>query len=405
MSGLLIIKQTGNSLSKKQLEFNKLIRSLEKRRKDLQELEARFKKMVSVFDEKLHPYKKEFTECTFELIKLLDKHFETGKLKKLQKEKTAQFILNLISLIEDREKLDSLTEIASKYMSFQQKDMSDMEKMMGKEMLKNVFSSAFGVDMADEDIDLANFSKMGEKLHSKLAEEMHGQRKENFTNTKHKSYNGHNKKLAEKAGLLRKSWKMLYTQLVRKLHPDTEQDAEVRIEKTELLKKVTAAYEQNDFYTLLHLYQQQIGFSTDNDKNQALADNDVLNDYIGILKKQDAELRDKIGAIRWEAENRKMGFITDKNAWFVFDHFILQEQTQYKDMINNSKNDLETFANVDIYKRILGSIQLDQLRPNDDLSFFGDDMSGAEQEIYEEFFAERKPKKKAKKNYSWQSVK
>ena len=402
MSEVLIIKQTGNSLSKKQLEFNKLIRSLEKKRKDLQELEDRFKKMVSVCEEKLHPYKKEFFECTVELIKLLDTHFETGKLKKVQKEKTAQFILNLISIIEDREKLDVLNTIASKYMSFQQRDMSDMEKMMGKEMLKNVFSSAFGVHMDDEDIDLNNFSKMWEKLHSKMTEEMHGQRKENFTNTKHKSYNGPNKKLAE---MIRKSWKMLYTQLVRKLHPDTEQDAEVRIEKTELLKKVTAAFEQNDFYTLLNLYQQQIGFNADDEKNQTLANGDVLNDYIGILKKQDYELREKIGAVRWEAENRKMGFITHKNAWFMFDHFILQEQTHYNDMINNSKNDLESFSNVEIYKKMLGSIQLDQLRPNDDFSFFEDDIYGAEHEIFEEFFTERKPKKKAKKNYSWQVVK
>jgi hypothetical protein len=397
MSEVLIIRQTGNSLSKKQLEFNRLIRSLEKKRADLQELEARFKKMLAMQEEKLHPYKKEFAEYSFELVKLLDNHFENGKLKQRQKEKTAQFILNITGIMEVGENIEAVQAIASKYIAFQQKDMSDMEKMMGKEMLKNVFSSAFGVEMDDEDIDMANFSKMGEKLHSKMAEEMHGQRKENFTNTKHKSYNGQNKKLAEKAELLRKSWKMLYTQLVRKLHPDTEQDAEIRIEKTELLKKVTAAYEHSDFYTLLHLYQQEIGFSTDDEKNYKLANGEVLNDYIGILKKQDAELRDKIGAIRWEAENRNMGFITHENATILFDHFILQEQSHYTVQINNTKNDIETFADIGMYKKALGAIQMHQLRPNGDFSFVDEGMDDLDDIIFEDFFFEKKTRKKPKR--------
>jgi len=398
MSGLLIIKQTGNSLSKKQLEFNKLIRSLEKRRNDLQELEARLKKMIAGCEEKLHPYKKEFADSSFEFIKLLDTHFETGKLKKQQQEKTAQMILNITGYIEAGENLEAVKTMASKYMAFQQKDMSEAEKMMGKEMLKSMFSSAFGVEMDDEDIDLGNFSQMGEKLHSKLAEEMNENRKQNFSNTKHKSYNGQNKKLAEKAELLRKSWKVLYTQLVKKLHPDMEQDADIRIHKTELLKKVTAAYEQNDFYTLLHLYQQEIGFNTDDEKNHKLANADVLNDYIGILKKQDYELRDKIGAIKWEAENRNMAFITHKNAWMMFEQFILREQAHYTLQINNTKADIKNFADIGAFKKILGTIQIEQLRPIGDYSFFGDEMDDPDEDFFEDFFFERKTGKQAKKN-------
>ncbi len=398
MSGLLIIKQQGNSLSKKQLDFNKLIRSVEKRRKDLQELEVLFKKMITRYEEKLHPHKKEFSDCSFEFIKLLDSHFETGKLKKLQQEKTAQMIINILACIEVDENRETVQAIASKYMAFQQKDMNEAEKMMGKEMLKNMFSSAFGVEMDDEDIDLNNFSQMGEKIHSKLAEEMNEQRKENFSNSKHKSYNGQNKKLAEKAELLRKSWKTLYTQLVRKFHPDTEQDEDLKLHKTEILKKVTAAYEHNDFYTLLHLYQQEIGFNAADEKAHQLKNDDVLNDYIGILKKQDAELRDKMGAIKWEAENRNLGFITRKNAWMMFEQFILQEQTHYSLQINNTKSNIKNFADIGTFKKTLGTIHLEQLRPNDGLSFFDDDTDEFDDDFFEDFFFEKKPRKQAKRN-------
>lgn len=397
MSGILIIKQQENSLSKKQLEFNKLIRSVEKRRKDLHDLEVLFKKMITGYEEKLHSYKKEFYDCSFEFIKLLDSHFESGKLKKLQREKTAQMILNILSCFEGNENLETVQAMASKYTTFQQKDMSDAEKMMGKEMLKSMFSSAFGVEMDDEDIDLNNFSQMGEKLRSKLAEEMHEQRKENFSNTKHKSYNGQNKKLAEKAELLRKSWKTLYTQLVRKLHPDTEPDADLKVQKTEILKKVTAAYEHNDFYTLLHLYQLEIGFNAGEQNTHQLKNDNVLNDYIGILKKQDAELRDKIGAIKWEAEDRNMPFITHKNAWIMFDKFILQEQAHYSLQINNTKSDIENFTIIGNFKKILGTIHIEQLRPNDNLSFF-DEMDEPDDDFFEDFFFEKKFGKQAKRN-------
>ncbi|HKZ65890.1 MAG TPA: hypothetical protein VJ111_06035 [Chitinophagaceae bacterium] len=397
MSGLLIIKQQENSLSKKQLEFNKLIRSVEKRRKDLQQLEERFKKMVTGYEEKLHPYKKEFSDFSLELIKLIDSHFESGKLKKPQQEKAAQMILNLLTCIEVGENLEAIQAIASKYTAFQQKDMSETEKMMGKEMLKNMFASAFGVEMDDEDIDMSSFSQMGEKLHSKMTEEMHEQRKENFSNTKHKSYNGNNKKLAEKAELLRKSWKTLYTQLVRKLHPDTEPDEDLKIHKTEILKKVTASYEHNDFYTLLHLYQQEIGFNAIDEKSHKLKNDDVLNDYIGILKKQDAELRDKIGAIRWEAENRNLGFITRKNAWAMFEQSILQEQMQYTLQINNTKSDIKNFTDIGTFKKTLGTIHLEQLRPNDDLSFFDDD-TDFDDDFFDNFFFEKKSGRQTKRN-------
>lgn len=398
MSGILIIKQQENSLSKKQLEFNKLIRSVEKRRKDLQQLEESFKKMIAGYEEKLHPYKKEFSDSSFEFIKLLDSHFESGKLKKPQQEKTAQMILNILASIEAGENLETVQAMASKYTAFQQKDMSEAEKMMGKEMLKSMFSSAFGVEMDDEDIDLANFSQMGEKLHSKLAEEMYEQRKENFSNTKHKSYTGQNKKLAEKAELLRKSWKTLYTQLVRKLHPDAEPDADLKVQKTEILKKVTAAYEHNDFYTLLHLYQMEIGFNAGEQNTHQLKNDNVLNDYIGILKKQDAELRDKIGAIKWEAEDRNMAFITHKNAWIMFEQFLLQEQAHYTLQINNTKSDIKNFADIGAFKKILGTIHIKQLRPNNDLSFFGDEMDDPNDDFFEDFFFEKKFGKQAKRN-------
>jgi len=397
MSGILIIKQQENSLSKKQLEFNKLIRSVEKRRKDLQQLEESFKKMIAGYEEKLHPFKKEFSASSFELIKLLDSHFESGKLKKLQQEKTAQMILNILDCIEVGENRETVQAMASKYTTFQQKDMSEAEKMMGKEMLKSMFSSAFGVEMDDEDIDLANFSQMGEKLHSKLAEEMYEQRKENFSNTKHKSYNGQNKKLAEKAELLRKSWKTLYTQLVRKLHPDTEPDADLKVHKTEILKKVTAAYENNDFYTLLRLYQLEIGFNAGEQNTHQLKNDNVLNDYIGILKKQDAELRDKIGAIKWEAENRNMAFITHKNARIMFEKFILQEQAHYSLQINNTKSDIENFTNIGNFKKILGTIHIEQLRSNDNFSFF-DEMDEPDDDFFEDLFFEKKFGKQTKRN-------
>jgi len=108
-------------------------------------------------------------------------------------------------------------------------------------------------------------------------------------------------------------------------------------------------------------------------------------------------LRDKIGAIKWEAENRNMAFITHKNARIMFEKFILQEQAHYSLQINNTKSDIENFTNIGNFKKILGTIHIEQLRSNDNFSFF-DEMDEPDDDFFEDLFFEKKFGKQTKRN-------
>jgi hypothetical protein len=394
MSELLIIKGIGNRLSKQQIEFNKLIAAIGKRKKDLHELQEKFKKMVGLCDEKIQPVRGELSAVDLKLIELIDGHFENGKLKKKEREKTAQMILNIARQVTDPEYLDKLSPLVSKYISFQRKDLSEDEKMLAGDMLKNMFSSAFGIDIDDGELDFNDPAQMENIFKRKVAEQANEQRKENFSNSKHKSYNGKNSKLAETAELLRKSWKMLYTRLVKKLHPDAEQNEDIKAVKTEQLKKVTVAFEHNDFLTLLNFYQQEIGFTKDDAATEHLQDKNVLANYISILKKQHYSLLEKINEIKWDAMQRNLGFITQKNAWELLDKFISDELFNLSAQIKSTKADLKAFADIAVYKKILASIHMDELFGEEDDFLFDDDI---DEDFLNDFLFETGKKKKSKK--------
>ena len=395
MSELLIIQTKGNSLSKQQIEFNKLIASIDKRKKDLNELQHKLKTMTGLYEEKVQPVRCQLSSADVKLIEQIDQHFENKKLSKKEKEKSAQMILNISQHVTEPQDLEKLQPIVTKYIAFQQKDLSAEEKELADTMLKSIFSSAFGVDVADEELDINDPAQMGELFKRKIAEERNSQQKEHFFNAKHKSYNGNGSKQAQAAELLRKSWKLLYTKLVRRLHPDTEPDEGTKLIKTELLKKVTVAYEQNDFLTLLQLYQQEIGFNEADAATAQLQDKDILGTYISILKKQQSELIQKINDVKWEAAQNNFGFISYKNAWQTLENHIVSELFILSAKLKSTQSDLVAFAVIESYKSALASINLQELLPGEDDFFFDDEM---DEDFFDDFlFEARNPKKSKKK--------
>jgi hypothetical protein len=81
---------------------------------------------------------------------------------------------------------------------------------------------------------------------------------------------------------------VIYKQLARLLHPDLEQDADLRVHKEALMKRVTVAYQAGDLHTLLSLELewlqgegQDVGRLTD---KKIAVYNEVLRDQIAALE-------------------------------------------------------------------------------------------------------------------------
>jgi hypothetical protein len=94
-------------------------------------------------------------------------------------------------------------------------------------------------------------------------------------------------KLKAAEEVMRKSTRRIYLDLVKHFHPDRESDEARRIEKTELMKQITKAYEDNDQLQLLEL---QLTLLTDRDHAYANFNDTDLKFFNQSLRSQLAEL-------------------------------------------------------------------------------------------------------------------
>jgi hypothetical protein len=146
-------------------------------------------------------------------------------------------------------------------------------------------------------------------------------------------------KLAEDDMHLAKDARNIYMRLIKKFHPDLENDALIKDQKTEIIKEVTKAYQENDFFNLLKL---QITYLEDNEKDAAIVADDMLKRYNKILQKQLDEINMQLRAMHFASEDIIEGFI-DKNGKFSAQKFaarkraLEKENAQLKASIVDSK--------------------------------------------------------------------
>ncbi|RSK43484.1 J domain-containing protein [Hymenobacter perfusus] len=85
--------------------------------------------------------------------------------------------------------------------------------------------------------------------------------------------------------------KTLYRQLARAHHPDLVQDETTQQHRTQLMQRITEAYETNDLYTLLQLLSETAPTSA--------ADDTVLIRYTQALQQQQQELKQQLNELKY----------------------------------------------------------------------------------------------------------
>jgi hypothetical protein len=88
--------------------------------------------------------------------------------------------------------------------------------------------------------------------------------------------------------LRKKSFKTIYTDLMKAFHPDTETDPDLKLEKEEISKKITLAYGSQDYFTLLRLEAEYL--AGNEERIQTLPKNQ-LGIYLKMLSEQKAILK------------------------------------------------------------------------------------------------------------------
>jgi hypothetical protein len=85
-TGLIILKNQKNILSKQQQTFNRLVKKIEKLRLELQQLNISLNEKLDFYGKYIHPVEQQLNELNKEAAKILFRFFKNKKLWSKRKE-------------------------------------------------------------------------------------------------------------------------------------------------------------------------------------------------------------------------------------------------------------------------------------------------------------------------------
>ena len=296
MSKQLQIKASPSSaqpLSKEQKRFNNYVRRIQQLRKDIEFTKKQDLELRRVGDERVWPAEKESMAAFRELALALDSSPHVVALTEKQREKFFGILQKEISELLDTQFYADDEELKALYDKYSPDEESwDETKEMEEDDLKNVasdfFNQMFGTNFEAGDFD--DPAKMKEKIDARQAEfeaeeQAYAERRSKRKKTDRQLAAEARRKAAEEA--VSKTAKQIYIDLIRHFHPDKETDEQKRLEKTEIMKQITTAYEADDHLKLLEL---QMTLLTERDNVFADFNESQLKYFNDVLKRQVQEL-------------------------------------------------------------------------------------------------------------------
>lgn len=292
---LQIVKSQKQVLSKNQQNFNKLIKKIETLEKQIADTKKLAFELTIAYSKEISPVEKTLGKAYFEFAILLDSYVQDMKLTKNQNIDFENHIMNLLNTaltyIEPNEQEEALY---NKYGNVSYKEMLEIEKLDLFEQFRDFMDDEMGVDVGEMDFDISNeeearayAEKLKEQFDKKSLEEE--EIEQNKKKTKKQIEEEQKQKLEDE--LSKKSLRSIYISLAKMLHPDTEINEEQKAEKTELMQKVTVAYDQKDLATLLKLEMEWVNRTADD--LQKLTD-EKLKLYNKVLSEQVDELEEEL---------------------------------------------------------------------------------------------------------------
>ncbi|MDO9153777.1 MAG: hypothetical protein Q7U47_08750 [Paludibacter sp.] len=374
---LQIAKGSKPILSKQQQRFNQLIKKIENCEKEIENTKTLGYELDAFYKKNIIPVEKDFGDACFVWAKVLHEFAIPFKLTESQRDKLDSHIIELcniaLSYIEPNEEqkvfYDSYSFISykDKIESEKQDIIDEFHEFMRDEMNVDMKDIPFDPDDAEKTQEYLN--KLLEKLENKKNEDRHNwQKQENQTKTK-KQIEKEQQKLLEDE-LTKKSLRSVYISLAKILHPDTETDQQLIAEKSELMKKVTVAYEQKDLSTLLKLEMEWVHQTAE---NLQLLTEDKLKLYNGILQDQLNDLQNELYAIKMNPAFLNVSSLLNYNKNYALS-ILKANKTDMLGEIEQMKINIAAFkkqpAKKNTLTNYLKDVELEEYADDDDFGEF-----------------------------------
>lgn len=287
----VIGKNKEKILSKNEADFNKKIKRIESLKAELSQINAQVDGARQRIISDVIPMIAQVEEKQKKYVLLLDAAYESGFFKKKDGETLMEHILELCNSLLSKQKAsgeevsedDEVVKIKNKYDTL---FYSAEEKEMIDEVTKEMLSKLFDIDLDEMKKDPEGYFEQKQKS---IDEEQHNFREQQQNRKKTKKQLEKEQKLDEEKKTLTKDIRTIYTTLAKELHPDLEKDEQERLRKTEMMKRVTVAYENNDLFELLKL---QLEYQIQHERIESLVE-EQLSRYNQLLQTQINELESK----------------------------------------------------------------------------------------------------------------
>ena len=364
---LIITQKSEKDLSKLQKQFNANVKKINELKQRLKDDGEQLRKIVTRIQSDIIPTEHKHFEKITELVFVFDKHHDDPFFKKKEKAKIADFIINKSHELIETTGNEDLKVLYEKYAKESFDEMDAEAENATAEMMKNMMSSMFGVDF-EEDADVSDPQKMQEYMERKMEEKQAEAQAKKATKKKSDKQIEKEEKIKEEAKNISRAARSIYTDLVKAFHPDRERDETERVRKTEIMKKVTQAYEDDDLFELLRLKIELQGADID---SLTMAD-EQLKYYNKILKEQVRELEESLWQLRMQGTGPMGG--EDLLSRFGGDEKsmkakITRQVNKLKNNIKMVEQDILTLGVKENMRRFLKDYQIQEDMDDDFMNF------------------------------------
>lgn len=349
------IRQTQgeHQLNAVQKKFNQLSAQVAKKKQLLAQWHESIEAGRMLFLEQLLPLRKEYLEGKKSITQLFEWHLNNSRFGRVQRAKLVALTTDLAASLYAETEDEQWKQLHDRYSESNYDDICAALDAESEAMARALFSRRFGVDIP-EDMAFAGPEDMAAYVERQLngdgdnEDEGGGDAEfEPEERPKPASRQEQHERAAQA------SLQSVYRQLITLIHPDRARNDSERAEKTELMKRVTVAYEQGDLLQLLEL-QLKLQPATQSAINEF--GKERVAQLNAVLK---AQLRDLDGEI-------------DQLAFASCEQFDLQPSrrprpsqiqralhdqiTQCERALRSIKTDLKMYQDVKVLKALLSQI-------------------------------------------------
>lgn len=329
LKSMTVIKVLANpSLSKEAEVFYKKVKKIETLKKSNDDLKNRLESIRIQVLSVMSPLTDKIRDLKFSNLEILDQHMKANELKAKEKKKLKSLIVELSAQFIEEFNDDRGKQFYNAYSDMGFDEQQDQMLDDFESFMKGIFDD-FGDDLDDEfNTHFNSQYKKKPKEESQQQFKFKDEQKNTFgedfdKNLRRNKKPGKKSKAEIQKEKVELESKSLYRNLMKKLHPDLEQDEFKRLEKTEISQKITSAYNENNIYELLKLRSEHLDESLSNEE----------------LKIYDSELNQKIKELQHER------VLIQKGNEGFFDYFYQKSDASIKRIVNQDKKKLQLWIN------------------------------------------------------------